>query len=807
MGLVQQARAAWTRSLEVDSSSPWAVEARRRLAALPEGNGDALFRKAVPDLERGVAAIDPIVTRWREQSRAWAEAEFLGRWGEASLRGDQAEAQRLFVLAQSLGDALRRQSGEALLADAVDAIRRADPATQRVLAEAHATYRRGRIAYSRKQPAAAEPDLRRAAALFARARSPMSRMARHYAANTRFDQNDLAGARVELEALLAENGERSGYFACGALTRWQLSLCHTADGDAEGALLLLANAASALRRLDERNHLGFVESLLADTFSAIGRPDDSWSARIRSFEILSRDGRDDRLLANVASAADIERRGGNRESALALLALEREIGRGIHDDVLFSNTLVRGAVLSAEFGDAAGAGDLAREAAAVAVRITDPGFRAIVAANVQLARGAAALRSDPRGAEASLRSATDAYRTMGHTVPEIDSLLFRARAAQAFGDLEEAARAIDEGLEVYERFRPTLDSASELFAEGVRVSLERGQPALAFAYAERSRGRVGSIPSRVSGAALLEIVVLPEELVIFCMDDAGLFVAREKIARNAVLDLAKRCAGGDRAAAIALYDHLIRPVPRLRHARTLIVVADRPLDTVPFAALVDRETQRYLIEQCAVVFAESGASLRAAATPAPFTSAVAVALPSNLSETAAEAREVAQTYARGASLQSGQSTFASFTALARDAEVIHISGHTEDAGNGGTTAVVFAGPDRVPWRTIAASSFPRLRVAVLAACQTLRAGDRAPSLAGAFLAAGADDAIGTLQPIGDRDARELFRDVHRELAAGASPTAAVRRVQLRALARDRGDPAWSNLAVLTRVLPNGKEPL
>ena len=94
---------------------------------------------------------------------------------------------------------------------------------------------------------------------------------------------------------------------------------------------------------------------------------------------------------------------------------------------------------------------------------------------------------------------------------------------------------------------------------------------------------------------------------------------------------------------------------------------------------------------------------------------------------------------------------------------------------------------------------------ILAACETLRHPDarrtHALSLGGSILAAGAGEVIGTLRPIADRDAAEIFRDVHRGLAAGMDAADALRRAQLDALASEvatgRSSP-WRAVAVLTR---------
>jgi len=69
----------------------------------------------------------------------------------------------------------------------------------------------------------------------------------------------------------------------------------------------------------------------------------------------------------------------------------------------------------------------------------------------------------------------------------------------------------------------------------------------------------------------------------------------------------------------------------------------------------------------------------------------------------------------------------------------------------------------------------------------------------AFAAAGAGNVIGTLTPIGDADARELFLSIHRQLAAGIPPAQALRQTQLEAINSGRL-PAWQSIALLTRCI-------
>jgi hypothetical protein len=196
-------------------------------------------------------------------------------------------------------------SGESLLRDAVAAIHSADRGGRAVLAAAHGTYRLGRKAYAGTDRATAEPQLRRAAAGFERGGSPMALVARYYAACARFDQNDLAGSRRELEALLAAI-PTGRYRALAAQIDWELGLCQMTAGDWSGALPFLERSEATFTRLGERSNAAFVETLAADTLASLGRLDDSWAARVRSFAMLSAEGRGVRLPVSLGESSRSE---------------------------------------------------------------------------------------------------------------------------------------------------------------------------------------------------------------------------------------------------------------------------------------------------------------------------------------------------------------------------------------------------------------------------------------------------------------------------------------------------------------------
>lgn len=831
LGLTGDARAAWQRYLQVDRSSPWSSEARTRLSRLRETTAESLFRRLLPLLEEAAARgdatrVDAFVAEHRLQARAWGEAEYLGQWGESG-------SPRSLAVARAVGDALARLGGERLLQDAVRAVDRTSRRAS--LAEAHGLYRRGRIAYGRQDVAVAERDLRRAAALFRHGASPMALVARYYAASARYDANDVAGAEGELRALLEEIPPK--YAALGAQVRWQLALCRMQENDWSGALPLVHDAERTFRRLDERSNAGFLQTLLADTLMTLGRPDEAWAARIESFRVAAAEGRSHRLAVSLGGAARMELRAGRLDSARALLRLEQDAERTPGSEFLLTNALAREAMLAAALGDFDAAVVRAGEAADVASRVADAALRERALVDVELARGAALVRRDPRAAHAALSRAIDGYVRGGKPVMLPECHLLRARVRLSLHDRSGAKDDLDRGIALLERQRIAyagavvgtgiFDAGRALFRDAMTLAADANDPAAVFAYAERSLPQVRDREARRSaaetigvhelqrrlrgtGAAVLQVISLDGEIVTVAVAEEELLLARRAVSREELATLAQRAVERDGGEARArLYDLVVRGVePLVSRARHLIVVADPMLDGIPFGALYDERTGTHLVERATVGNALSAGSLEAAPPRRRPASLAAVSLPAGGEGAAALPRAAREVAELGSLYPRTVKTPPALAALGAAADVVHIAGHTRRRRGTGAPALLLEGGNAMSWEQIAAAPRAPGGTVVLAACETLRRAESLQtftlSLGAGFVAAGAAGVVGTLGEIRDEDAYELFRIVHRELASGADAPSAVRAAQIEALAAG-GTAPWQAIAVLTRHIPHDQE--
>src|SRR5205085_3694303 len=115
---------------------------------------------------------------------------------------------------------------------------------------------------------------------------------------------------------------------------------------------------------------------------------------------------------------------------------------------------------------------------------------------------------------------------------------------------------------------------------------------------------------------VLHLTTLPDEVIAFAVSPDDFALARSRMPR-----------GLESATPQELFDVLIRPSARLvDRASDLIIVPDRRLECVPFAALYDSQHRAYLIERVSVAVARSASELDVA-KPIASRSAVLVALP------------------------------------------------------------------------------------------------------------------------------------------------------------------------------------
>jgi tetratricopeptide (TPR) repeat protein len=368
LGLIDDARAAWKRYLEVDGTSSWAAEARRRLDALPVAtNPSSAFQKALETADPAT-----LVARFPQQARAFAEVELLARWAE---HNDDASLAK----ARAIGAALQKRAGESLLADAVRAIDDADIATRARLAEAHLAYRNGRLALHRHDAQTARRMLVRAASLFGE--TPAAWNARYFAAVAEHDAGRTAVGGEELHELANALQNRTQFRALRAQTAWQRGLVHATQARWPDALEQYQEARDLFANLGETSNAAFLDLLIGEAATMLGRRDEAWGGWTRAFRALSEHGFHDRLVVTLGMISNTESIAGRNETASSILDLE--LAHATNGDRVRADALFRRAIISARLHDLEAARRAVDEGTRIASRIDDADVRA----NLRLAEG------------------------------------------------------------------------------------------------------------------------------------------------------------------------------------------------------------------------------------------------------------------------------------------------------------------------------------------------------------------------------------------------------------------------------------
>ena len=854
-GLVSQAREAWAQCRDADDGLGWSNEAEERLQVLKRPTEAEAWEQAVPLVAAAAARGDAgtvrrIASRLRQRARLHVEEVELPAWATAVQEGHLDEASRHLLVARTLGQALRSIHGDALLTEAVAAIdeatARGDGDRLRFLAEGHSAYRRGLELYSRRQNADAVAAFEQAAEAFRRARSPFRGWATFRAQFCRF----MAGAPGEkvLPAMVALganlSSSRHRILEARRLTLMGMAnvrLAHFAE-----SFHLYQDASRLFAAIGEREHLGSLQYMMGENLRLQSEWDGAWEHYLQAFPLLRDVGPSVYFRNTLMEAADASLR--QSLPATSLLFHEERVrlaeARAEEDPLGVSEALLRRSQAHRALGDLEAARRDLEEARAHADRIAPGEWRDRLLADLTLTLGEVELAAaEPERALESLTVVLDASlrSQMRYRLPALYET--RAKAFLAIGDQAQAHDDLELGIAEIEAQRATaladprgaasFEQARSLFDAMVGLESQLGHPGAGFEYAERSRARslldmigipgearvleAGEVKRELPpGMALVEFSVLKDRTLAWVITEESFELVTLRIGEQPLESLVKELrsaiigggGGGARLSAVRLYSLLIQPLLPWIGGRDLIVVPDRSLHLLPFAALVDPITGRYLLEERAVAKAPSAtlwvkalqrdrtlgqaalSGVLVAGDPA-FDREVFQELAA-LPEAEREAREVANVHPGARLLVGEQATKRAFLNEAPASSVVHLAAHARSSRESSLTSALLLAregddPGVLYAYEIYRMRFTATRLVVLSACGTasgkVSGSEGVGSLARAFLAAGVPAVVGSLWDTQDQAAPDVLIAFHRRLSLGEDPLSALRGAQLDMLRR------------------------
>lgn len=628
----------------------------------------------------------------------------------------------------------------------------------------------------------------------------------------------------------------------GALATTRLRL-----GRYQGALEAAERAARQMERAREDEGVASALYVKADAEYALGLNPAAYLT-VRRTLLRLRPNPTSLWRGNVlASGARVAMADGLVRAALRLqderVALLERAGRPIYlAEAHIARAEMRGAA-----GDEPGAADDIRAGERLVGGIRSNNAVEWMMADLRLARADAALRRDPRRAAAMLDTAVEAAEGPRPAMRRLRALVARAGTRLSLGDAPGATADLDRVTRLLDEQRAALasaplrasllDAARGVFDRMVMLKLAAGDTAGALAQLEKGRSSLlttagpapsGSRPKMEPGRIALSYALIGDTLLAWTVAGADARLTRTVVRGDTLVRRIERVHSAlevrAREEAIrpeleALYDELVRPVtPRLGKPGTeVVIVADGELAGIPFAALRDSARKRYLVEDHPTRFA---ATLRDASRTSsgrrgegrvllvadPAFDARAHPGLERLPAARAEVAAVAGTYPGSTVLAGGGATPAAFARALRGARVVHVAGHaTFDDVHPERSSLVLApeaglpGSGSLTAAALAQMELRGVRLVVLSACQTLRAGSGRSGgfagFAGALVGAGAGGVLGSLWRVDDHQTGALMRAFHpryRELGHGPRALQAAQLQMLRSADRaQRAPAAWA----------------
>lgn len=810
-----RAIAAWKDYLRLDDAEGWRAEARAHVGALDQ------LRKVSPKTDLA----------------SHIENELLPSWGAAFLRGDAAMADSKLSEASAAAHELATCCGDDFYDKAVESAQdsaRHDRRHALTLAAAYQKYQEGYALSRTDETTKSLPALEASRDALVSlgdifAVKPWRLAAVSYALIGEHEK-----ALRETDAALEYCRARPG---CSSTVRghllWGRGLVFGRLGDPQRANAEFAEALHGFESAHDTQNAASIHALIASNLIFLGATDDAWPHLMTAMRAADASGRMRRIYIAYTGATDAASTRHHWASARMFEDVIIDSERREHNVVLLADSLLtRGQILAA-VSPAEARHDFA-EARQIATTIPDARRRAKVLASAATSEAGVLT---PQEAARSLTEALQYYDDVKDHYHVAEIYAKRAEEEEKSG-MKGAAEAdfrhcIDELELERESIAPSdlrmtsFTRSSSVFDEVIEHLWSSARRADAFEMAEESRGReFARAASRTQqfrladaahalreGEVLVDYAVLPDHMLAWVVDARGVVTWIDSpVTAEQLQDAADGLRDGFDAAIARLSTLVWRPVSApVRGARRVIIVPNKALRAVPFAALRDVSTSRFLVEDHEIVVAPSAAayseSVRRDGQLRRRDGSVVIAMSTGGDESrhlprleagADEAAAVRDIY-RGRSVVAGAMTPERFLAMTRDAKIVHVIAHAlSNDVHPQYASIVFEkgrqGGDLYA-DTIAKTTWPSTRVVFLSTCGIASPGaynDVPLTLPESFVAAGVPIVVASMAPVDDARASEFARIFHRQFAQSGDAVVALRTAQLHFLNADRNNvKAWS----------------
>ena len=854
---------AWNEYLILDQESGWAREARRRRSALstPAQASWPPVREIL--LGSPPADVRHLIAPFPTAARLFVEQELLPNWAEALSQGKRGEASKRLTLARTIAGELAELGGDRLLAESVAAIEAAQeeaiPQRLGLLIKGHREFG----AAARYKIQSEQQDLEKTAEAYRRANQALRHAGSPFYLWAGLELSILRylGGRAEtaLERLTQVKRRGNEYPNLRGRALWIEALCHLQLARPLEALKSYRASLEFFEATGEVENALNIHARLAEVLQSIGERRLAWRHRYTALKSAARirQPRYRQFLFTDAAIATLDL--GLPGIALLFQGEALRWSRFSGRDDLAALALVHHANACYRAGRTEEALEDLEAASRHAARLSDRSVQASIQARINESQGLLLSVSDPAGSVQAYTQMLNLLEETGDRGYLSNIFLKRALAHRSLGQLPEMKADLQASIQESEKewhrilelrkrgehedvWAPYFESHQESFQLMIRLLVEEGRADEALNVAERSRTRdlfdliadsprfpeqQGFEPVTApdiqrhlpKGIALIEYRLLNDRLLVWIVrKDAWRFVS----VSVAIEEIEELVESIHQAALHRRPEEEVRPVFRelfslllgalredVQTVDKLVFVPDASLHGVPFAALIDPESERYLIDSHTISIVPSATfyiqsmqrNWTQSTTPAK--SALVVGDPSfdpelfpglkRLPGATAEAELVTRLYGDSVLLSDENATKASFLELAGQHEVVHFAGHAIPNFRAPFKSLLALAPSSSAAADsgalyayeLIAQDLEKTRLVVLSACSTA-AGHPigalgVSSLVRPILGSGVPAVLASLWDVHDLATVRLLEAFHKRFSGGESASNALREAQLELL--------------------------
>jgi CHAT domain-containing protein/tetratricopeptide (TPR) repeat protein len=859
--LRDQALDAWNHYFLLGGlGSSWEGEAREHSRKLRIENRQSAEQRD-PLLWQRVAggdrkAIVRLTTESPQEARDIFESHLLPKWAEAVARGQDTEASLRLAGARQIADIFAKRGKNRIFLRVVMemeavAAKPSDSRKVSTLVQSLRRFRNGRDELDSNSIADAMRDLDAAERGLRSIGSAAELIVSRYKAYCQLQQEGLLGAHATLTRL-GQDPRLVDYQSLEAWRQFYLAVLASNAEDLNGALASSRRSLDLFRALGEESNVVAMEKRIADILESLGQPAEAWRYRYPALASthqlpVSRYALPSSIQEQFSIALEVfedavqaSLRQRWPEAALQLQSRAVSLTQTFEQPTNIALALLTRARIEAALGRQ----ELAKRDFSRALNILSPErtvVKDLLAARIDVARSEIA---DVEGRATALASESFIPK---HLDQQADFDFRR-------GDTAAGEKSLERALDEFERRRAKVtpgsyrvsffDQARPLYERMVALEVHLAQPEKALEVLERFRARAlldqtGKIPVDGVGATPLSwqdlrrripehtvlavYAVVEDRLVTWLVQRSGVWIAPHQVGWPMISSWVQRLREPQieeverKALLEQLYGELVAPWKvELDDSDRIIFVPTGELYGVPFAALLDRVSGRFLIEDHAVGVAPSASEFVTAVErdrrmwARPLDSVLLVGDPVRsenhelppLPGSAREIQSLGLLYHRldAKILTREQATPRRVLASLGGADIAHLAVHaigdSKDPMRSRLLLSSFGGdPGELSARDLLRVRLSRTRLVMLAACGShagpVSASEGSLSLGYSFLASGVPAVVGSLWMVDDQSTSRISVRLHQELLRGADALTALRTAQREEIARRQSLSNWT----------------